>query len=112
MKRNKVPIGKFYAPTGIFAMLSMISFFINPDVVPGRMGLLVTLFLISSNVYNSLDAPSARGFSYVEMWLFGAQGPIIFAILEYGIILGIKMHSKRFKASDPTLKMIGLFLKT
>ena len=67
-------IGGFFIPTSIFALLSMISFFINPDAVPGRMGLLVTLFLISSNVYNSLDAPQARGFSYTEVWLIGAQG--------------------------------------
>ena len=41
--------GGFYLPTGIFAILCMISYFIHPEVVPGRMGLLVTLFLISSN---------------------------------------------------------------
>ena len=42
--------------------------------VPGRMGLLVTLHLISSNVYNSLNAPQKRGFSYIEVWMIGAQG--------------------------------------
>ena len=74
-------IGGFFIPTSIFALLSMISFFINPDAVPGRMGLLVTLFLISSNVYNSLDAPQGRGFSFIEIWLVGAQGPIILALI-------------------------------
>ena len=38
------------------------------------MGLLVTLHLISSNVYNSLNAPQKRGFSYIEVWMIGAQG--------------------------------------
>ena len=72
--------GGFYLPTGIFAILSMISYFIHPEVVPGRMGLLVTLFLISSNVYNSLKGPQNRGFSYIEVWLIGAHGTILLAI--------------------------------
>ena len=91
LKRNKRMvnklIGEFYLPTSIYACFSWISFFINPDIVPGRMGLLVTLSLISSNVYSSVTAPSDRGFSYLEIWLIGVQGPIVLAILEYGIIL-------------------------
>ena len=96
LKRNTLGdlIAGYYIPTSIFAIFSMISFFIDPDVVPGRMGLLVTLFLISSNVFNSLKAPSGRGFSYIETWLVGAQGPIIIAIIEYGMILAWKRDSK------------------
>ena len=58
------------------------------------MGLLVTLFLISSNVYNSVNAPEKRGFSYIETWMIGAQGVILFALLEYGLVLGWKKYSK------------------
>ena len=100
-------IGGFFIPTSIFALLSMISFFINPDAVPGRMGLLVTLFLISSNVYNSLDAPQARGFSYTEVWLIGAQGPILIAILEYGGILAWKQHSVKSDYLDEKIVKVG-----
>ena len=56
--------------------------------------MLVTLFLISSNVYSSLEAPSKRGFSYIEIFLVGNQGVIFFAILEYGFILAWKKYSK------------------
>ena len=34
-------------------------------------------------------APKARGFSYIEQWFVGVQVPIVFALLEYGIILAI-----------------------
>ena len=61
--------------------------------VPGRMGLLVTLYLISSNVYSSLQAPIQRGFSYVEIFLIGTQGVIFFAILEYGFVLAWMKYS-------------------
>ena len=51
------------------------------------MGLLVTLYLISSNVYSSVSAPKKRGFSYMEVWIMGSQGTILLAIIEYGFIL-------------------------
>ena len=57
------------------------------------MGLLVTLFLISSNVYSSLQAPIKRGFSYIEIFLVATQGIILFAILEYGFVLAWKKCS-------------------
>ena len=47
--------------TGIFSALSLVSYFIPPDIVPGRMGMLITLFLILINSYNSVDAPPDRG---------------------------------------------------
>ena len=77
--------GGFYLPTGIFAILSMISYFIHPEVVPGRMGLLVTLFLISSNVYNSLKGPQNRGFSYIDFCVhFSELGPRTGAVTLFG----------------------------
>ena len=51
------------------------------------MGMIVTLYLISENVYNSVDAPKGRGFSYIEVWKLGTQLPIILALCEYGLIL-------------------------
>ena len=57
------------------------------------MGLLVTLYLISSNVYSSLQAPIQRGFSYIEVFLIGTQGVIFFAILEYGFVLAWMIYS-------------------
>ena len=78
----------FYIPTALFAIFSMISFLIHPQAIPGRIGLTVTLFLISSNVYASVNAPSSRGFSYIEVWIIGSQVPIVIALFEYGCILG------------------------
>ena len=63
--------------------------------VPGRLGLLITLDLIATNTYNSVKAPSGRGFSYIEIWLLGIQIPILLAIVEYGILLTIKRMSKK-----------------
>ena len=52
--------------------------------------MIVTLYLISANVYNSVDAPHNRGFSYIELWMIGSQFPILLALFEYGFVLYLK----------------------
>ena len=63
--------------------------------------MVVTLYLISANVYNSVDAPKTRGFSYIEIWMFGSQFPILLALLQYGFVLLLK---KVVKLSDQNEK--------
>ena len=75
--------------------------------MPGRLGLLVTLALITSNVYNSVNAPPKRGFSYIEVWMVGVQVPILVGILEYGIILALKKYC-RTKESAPVINVVGI----
>ena len=67
------------------------------------MGLLVTLYLIASNIYSNLKAPSTRGFSYIETWMLGTQAVIIFAILEYGILLAWKKYFPEQKKLEATI---------
>ena len=69
------------------------------------MGMLVTLYLISANVYNSLDAPANRGFSYIEVWMIGSQFPILLGLIEYGIILHLKKGGmkKSVASMDPKI---------
>ena len=84
--RNTI-FGGYHASTGIFAILSLVSYFIPPDIVPGRMGMLITLYLILINSYNSVHAPPDRGVSSIEIWFYGMQALILLAVLEYGIVL-------------------------
>ena len=67
------------------------------------MGMIVTLYLISENVYNSVDAPKGRGFSYIEVWKLGTQLPIILALCEYGLILHLKKISKKSTGTNPKM---------
>ena len=78
------------------------------------MGILVTLYLMSINIYLRLKAPSTRGFSYIEIWTVGTQSTIVFAIFEYGIILAWKKYSNTAKVDsnfiiDQKIKTIDLF---
>ena len=77
------------------------------------MGMIVTLYLISANVYNSVDAPKNRGFSYIEIWIFGTQFPILVALLEYGFVLLLKKVVKisdqnETKKFDEKIKMLDM----
>ena len=100
---NKLLIS-YYFPSGAFAILSLFSFFINPLVVPGRMGMLVTIFLVVTTTYNGVKAPPGRGFSYIELWYIGVQIPILFALLDYGIILAINKYGICFNKKSPQSK--------
>ena len=48
---------------GLFVVVSWISFVVPPDVIPGRMALLITLFLVLVNIFNSVttNTPKAEG---------------------------------------------------
>ena len=60
-KRNSIGvlISGYYVPTTTFSVFSLVSYFIDPNIVPGRLGLLVTLDLIFANVYNSVEGPKS-----------------------------------------------------
>ena len=61
------------------------------------MGMLITNCLISWNVYGSTKAPPCRGFSYIEIWIIGAQFPILLAICEYGLVLYWKKIARKIE---------------
>ena len=52
--------------TGLFVVVSWISFMVPPDVIPGRLTLLITLFLVLVNIFNSVttNTPKAEGNIY------------------------------------------------
>ena len=80
----------YHIPIAVYACLSLVSYGIELEQVPGRMGLLITLSLIMINTYNSVDAPNNRGFSNIEVWFALNLFPALFAILEYGLLLTVK----------------------
>ena len=85
-------LSSFYLSTAIFSALSLVSYLIDPDQVPGRLGLLVTLSLIMINTYNSVDVPSNRGFSAMEVWMMGMLLPTLVAFAEYACLLFMKRY--------------------
>jgi len=98
-KRHQL-IFQVYLPCILFVVVSWISFLIRPSVVPGRMALLVTLFLVLVNVFNNVRsmAPSTSSsqLNAIDMYLVVCIFMVFFALLEYGIVLfSINVHETR-----------------
>ena len=51
-------ISAFFLPTCLFALLSLVSFLIKPEIVPGRMGMLVIIFLILITIHGNVEGPA------------------------------------------------------
>jgi len=85
----------YYLPSGLFVVVSWISFLINPEVIPGRMTLLITVFLVLINIFNTIqtNSPKADGLTAIEGWLIACIVFVFAALVEYtGILLKMKMR--------------------
>lgn len=71
------------------------------------MGLLITSCLITWNIYGSIDAPTNRGFSKIELWIAGMQSTILMATLEYLLVLLLN----RNEINDPRYSKKGRVTK-
>ncbi len=64
-------MSEVFFPTTVFVCLSWVSFLIPPEVIPGRMTLLLTLLLVLVNIFNHVagSVPSADKFTALGFWL-------------------------------------------
>ena len=85
-----------YLPTTMFVMVSWVSFLIKPEIIPGRMALLITLFLVLINIFNGVkaDAPASKRLNAIDLYLVVCIFLVFAALAEYSIILYIQ---KKFK---------------
>ncbi|KAJ9595151.1 hypothetical protein L9F63_013559, partial [Diploptera punctata] len=93
-----------YLPSSLFVIMSWGSFVVIPDMVPGRMVLLVTTLLSLVTMFDTVridNSPSALELKCIEVWLISCTLFVFFALLEYFIVLfGIRYdkfwrHKKR-----------------
>ncbi len=82
---------QIYLPCILFVCVSWVSFLIRPAVVPGRMALLVTLFLILVNTFNNVRsmAPTSASsqLNAIDLYLVVCIFMVFLALVEYGIVL-------------------------
>merc|ERR1719382_654411 len=86
----------YYLPSGLFVVVSWISFLVNPEIIPGRMTLLVTIFLVLINIHNTIqtNSPKAEGLTAIECWVIACIIFVFGALLEYTVIL-LKLKLKK-----------------
>ncbi|CAB4056186.1 unnamed protein product [Lepeophtheirus salmonis] len=63
----------YYLPSGLFVVVSWASFLIPPEIVPGRMAMLITLFLVLINIFNivTTNSPNVEGMTAIAAWMIG-----------------------------------------
>ena len=83
----------------------------NTSPIPGRMALLVTLFLVLVNIFNSVTghAPKAEGLTAVETWVVSCIIHVFGVLAEYALILKIIQSEKQrdAKARRAFLKVLN-----
>ena len=79
----------YYLPSGLFVLVSWISFLVSPEVIPGRMTLLVIIFLVLINMFNTIqsNSPTAEGITAIESWVIACIIFVFGALCEYAMIL-------------------------
>ena len=89
----------YYFPAGMFVIVSWISFLVPPESVPGRMTILVTVFLVLVNIFNSITSniPKADGLTAIESFIIVCIIFVFGALIEYAVIL----FSLKIKTSRP-----------
>ena len=97
-KRKKWPIFcQTYLPSMILVTLAWVSFIVPPEVVPGRIGLLVTVLLMLINIYMSVksNAPKSSGsISKMDLFFLVCFGQVFVAFTEYAMVLFLFMKRK------------------
>lgn len=79
----------YYLPSGLFVAVSWISFLVPSDIIPGRMALLVTLFLVLVNIFNTVttNTPKAEGLTAIEAWMLACILFVFGTLTEYAFLL-------------------------
>ena len=72
--------------------MQKIGFVIPPEVIPGRMALLTTLFLTEITITVGIISKSPRsdGTTNIMQWMIACQLFVFFALLEFGLVLFCK----------------------
>ena len=80
---------------GLFVVVSWVSFLVPPEVVPGRMAMLITLFLVLINIFNTVttNSPNAEGMNAITAWMLVCILFVFGALIAYAFLLWRKKNS-------------------
>ncbi|XP_075969761.1 glycine receptor subunit alpha-2-like isoform X2 [Anticarsia gemmatalis] len=78
-----------YLPSSLFVIISWGSFCVIPEIVPGRMVLLVTTLLSLVTMFDtvSTNSPDALELKCIEVWLISCTLFVFLALMEYFVVL-------------------------
>ena len=79
----------YYFPTLIFVAVSWMSFIIPPEVIPGRMALLITVLLVLVDLYRTIirTQPPSKSPTFLVIWMIACITFVTMTLLEYFLLL-------------------------
>ena len=87
-------------------VVSWVSFLVPPEVVPGRMAMLITLFLVLINIFNNVTtaSPNTEGMNAITAWMLTCIFFVFGALGGYAFLLWRKKKSclKRHRKTKVT----------
>ena len=100
---HKKPQLIIFSKLSVYKIITVlqVSFMIPPEIIPGRMALLITLILCLVNIFMSVttSSPNANTISSIGSWIIFCIIFVHLGLLEYGIILFLK-YCQMTKYSD------------
>ena len=95
-----------YFTSALLVIVTWVSFILNPNNLPGRMGLLVTAFLTLINIFIGVrnNSPPSSGLNAISIFLVLCIGNVFAAFLEYAcvlIIFGQEVTSRQLGTARP-----------
>ncbi|KAL1376027.1 hypothetical protein pipiens_017131 [Culex pipiens pipiens] len=90
-----------YLPSTLFVSMSWGSFVVVPEIVPGRMVLLVTTLLSLITMFDTVrnNSPDALELKCLEVWLISCTLFVFFALMEYFIVLFGIRYDKHWRVA-------------
>ncbi|XP_055532254.1 glycine receptor subunit alpha-2-like isoform X1 [Wyeomyia smithii] len=90
-----------YLPSTLFVSMSWGSFVVVPEIVPGRMVLLVTTLLSLITMFDTVrnNSPDALELKCLEVWLISCTLFVFFALIEYFIVLFGIRYDKHWRVA-------------
>ena len=94
----------YYLPTGMFVSVSWVSFLIPAEQIPGRVGLLINLFLVATNIFNTIIdvSPNTEGMTAISAWMIAYMCFVFLEMMEYAVLLYFMMANKAIKIKKKT----------
>ena len=91
-------VTSYYCPSLLFVIVSWISFTIPPDIVPGRMALLITVLLVAVNLFGSeiQTQPPSQYPTYLNIWMMICIIFVCGALFAYALLM-FQQKIKRVK---------------
>ncbi|KAG7173069.1 Glycine receptor subunit beta-like 5, partial [Homarus americanus] len=98
-----------YIPSGLFVIVSWLTFLIPPHLVPGRMVLTITTLLTMVSTFNTVrqESPKVSYAKAIDMWMFCCIILGFLVLVEYTVVVRLILAPKTVKvlSHDPATQL-------